>query len=66
MKADFEDTRERPCWVRSGRCRALIVRCAACLDHRGSRYSDGSGICEGCEGSGWKLLAKNIAVRDGA
>lgn len=34
----------------------LLTRCLACYEHPGSGYSDGSGVCKACGGSGWHVL----------
>lgn len=57
MKASVTDTREKPGWLSSGTATALIVACAYCHRHPGSKHDDGSGLCPGCSGSGWHVLA---------
>lgn len=62
MRSATNDTREGPQWLRSGEAAALVVRCARCYHQPGSRFDDGSGVCEACRGSGWRVLVMVGAV----
>lgn len=43
-----------PVWIGD----ALVARCAKCAKKPGARYADGSGICHGCNGAGFHVLAR--------
>lgn len=54
---------DRPLTAPEWKGDALVAPCALCLHHPGAGYGDGSGLCRGCGGAGFQVLAVRNTTR---